>query len=106
LTGCRSFGDLGSIVAPGRGDNGHATADEVGHKRRQAVELAAKQVVLHRYVLPLDIPGFAQAFTERADSAPGDLLGRSGVHEADDRHRRLLRMRRERPRCRRSAERG
>ena len=27
----RSFGRLGSIVARGRRDNGHATADEVGH---------------------------------------------------------------------------
>src|SRR5262249_52294153 len=35
-----SFGRLGSIVAPWRGDHGHAAADEVGHERRQPIILA------------------------------------------------------------------
>jgi hypothetical protein len=34
------------------------------------------------------------------------LLGRPGIDECDDRRRRLLRARRERPRCRHAAKKG
>jgi hypothetical protein len=81
----------------GRGDHGHATAHEVGHERRQATEFAVQPVVLDRHVLTLDVAGFAEAFIERSGIAHGGL-GRPGADEADDRHRRLLRARRERPR--------
>ena len=54
------------MVACGRDDNGYVTTHEVGHERRQSVELALKPMVLHRHVLVLDIAGFAQAFAERA----------------------------------------
>ncbi len=60
----RGFGRERSKGAAGRGDNGHAAADEVGHQRRQAVVLAAEPVVLHRHVLALDVAGFAEAFAE------------------------------------------
>src|SRR4029079_1704302 len=53
--GSRSFGRLASKVAARRGDNGDATADEVGHERRQAVVLAVQPVVLDRHVLALDV---------------------------------------------------
>jgi len=62
--GGRSFGRLGSIVSTGRGDHGHATADEVGHERRQAIELALQPVVLHRYVLAFNVAGFVEALAE------------------------------------------
>ena len=88
----RSFGRKRSRIAAGRGDNGDATADEVGHERRQAIVLALQPVVLHRHVLALDVAGFAEAFTERSGTAHGGL-GRPGVDEADHRHRRLLRAR-------------
>ena len=61
----RSFGHLRSIVAGWRGDNGHATAHEVSHERRKAIELALQPVVLHRYVLALDVAGFVEALAER-----------------------------------------
>ena len=92
-----------AALPAGRGDNGHATADEVGHERRQAIVLALQPVVLDRHVLALDVAGFVEAFTERSGKARGGL-GRPAADEADHRHRRLLRARRERPRRRRAAE--
>ena len=61
----RSFGHLGSIVAGWRGDDRHATTHEVRHERRKAIELALQPVVLHRYVLALEVAGFIQALAER-----------------------------------------
>src|SRR5262249_27244584 len=51
-------------------------------------------MVLHRHVLALDVAGLVEAPAE-----PGNKkrIGRSGVDEADHRHRRLLRARRNRP---------
>jgi hypothetical protein len=51
-------------------------------------------MVLHFHVLALDITDFAEAFAKRSGMARN---GRSGLDEADDRHRRLLRARGERP---------
>src|SRR5215472_757173 len=58
-------------------------------------------MVLDRDVLALDDAGFAEPFAERSDTA---RLGRAVADESDDRHRRLLGPRRERPRRRRAAE--
>src|SRR5215472_16554208 len=99
----RSFGRLGSIVSSGRGDHGHATADQVGHEFRQTTELALPPVVLDHHVPALDVAGFAEAFAERSRIARGGI-GRPTVDEADDRQRRLLRPRREWPHSRRAAE--
>src|SRR6516165_5968756 len=60
----RSFGGKRSSVAGWRGDNGDTTTHEVSHERRKAIELALKPVVLHRYVLALDIAGFVKALSE------------------------------------------
>src|SRR5262249_47406376 len=49
-----------------------------------------------------DCAGFVEAFTERGGHARGGI-GRPNADEADDRHRWLLRARRERPRRRRAA---
>src|SRR5262249_36655486 len=92
--GCRGEG--------GHGNHGHATADEVCHERRQAIVSALHPVVLNHHVLALDVTGFAEGFAEPSAKARR-VLGRSGAEKADDRHRRLLRTRRERPR-RRAAE--
>ena len=73
----------------GRRDDGHTTADEVIHERRQAIVLALQPVVLDHHVLAFDVAGFVEAFAERGGIA-GGVLGRSAVDEADDR-RRLLR---------------
>src|SRR5262249_22226302 len=75
----------------------------VGHERRHAIVLAFQPVVLDRHVLALDGAGFVEALAERSAKVRRDLW-RSGTHEADHRHRRLLRVRRKRPRCRRAAE--
>ncbi len=52
-------------IAGGRGDNGHTTAHEIIHKRRKATELALQPVVLHRYVLAIEVAGLAKAVSER-----------------------------------------
>src|SRR6516165_1493693 len=99
----RSFGRLGNRGGARRGNNGHAAADEVGHEQRHAIVLAVQPVVLHCHVLALEVAGFVEAFTERSGLARG-VPSRPAVDEADDRHRRLLRLRPERPRHRRAAE--
>jgi hypothetical protein len=98
----RSFGRKRSRIA-GCSDNGHATADEVSHERRQAIVLAAEPMVLDHHVLALDVAGFAEAFTERGCMARG-AIERPAADKADHRHRRLLRARRPRPRRRSAAE--
>src|SRR5262245_63996497 len=98
----RSFGRKRRRIA-NRSDNGDATADEVGHERRQAVVLAGKPVVLDRHVLALDVARFAKAFTKCGCMAYG-TIERSTAEKPHHRHRRLLRARRERPRRRRAAE--
>src|SRR6516225_9910510 len=60
----RSFGCKRSKVAGLRGDDGHAPAHEVSHERRKAIEFTLQPVVLHRYVLALEVAGFVEAFTE------------------------------------------
>jgi hypothetical protein len=82
---------------PDRGDRGHATAYEIGHDRRQAIVLTCQPVVLNDYVLALDVTGFVEALAERRRKAR-TALGRPSVDEPDHRYRRLLRLRRERPR--------
>ena len=91
----RSFGGKRSSVAGGRGDNGHATAHEIGHQRRQAIILALQPMVLHRDVLALDVAGFVEAFAKRGGK--GSASDDPALTKSDDRHRRLLRVRRERP---------
>jgi hypothetical protein len=59
-------------------------------------------VVLHRHILALDVAGFVEALAERGGKG---RIGRSGIDESDDGHRRLLRPRRERPGGRGAAKR-
>jgi hypothetical protein len=88
----RSFGRKRSRVAPERSDYRHATADEVGHERWQAIVLALQPMVLDRRVLALDVAGFVESLTERSHLAHRGVR-RPAADEADDRHRRLLRAR-------------
>jgi hypothetical protein len=81
-------------------DDGDAATDEVTHHCGQAIILAAQPMVFDRHVLALDKAGFVKTAAERGAKRG---VGRSGVHEADHRHRRLLRVCRGRPR-RRAAE--
>ena len=57
----RSFSRKRSKVAGWRSDNGHTTTHEISHERRKAIKLALQPVVLHRYVLALDIAGLVEA---------------------------------------------
>src|SRR5262245_52375168 len=61
-------------------------------------------MVLDHHVLALYVARFVESFTERSTKARG-ILGRSGADKADDRHRRLLRSRGDRPRRRAAEER-
>src|SRR5262249_60515429 len=94
----RSFGRPRSRIA-NRRDNGDATADKVGHERRQAIVFAVQPMVLHCYVLALYVARFAEALTKRGCMTCGTIK-RSTADKADHQSRRLLRPRRERPRCR------
>jgi hypothetical protein len=78
-------------------------AGQVGHERRQPIVFAVQPAVLDSDFLALDVAGFVEGFTERTNTAHGGLL-RLSVDEADHRHRRLLRARVSRPRCRCAAE--
>ena len=60
----RSFGGKRSSVAGWRGDNGDTTTHEVSHERRKAIEFALQPIVLHRYVLALDVARFVEALAE------------------------------------------
>jgi hypothetical protein len=51
-------------------------------------------MVLHRYVLALEVAGFVEALAERAGK---ERIGRPADDECDNSRCRLLRARRERP---------
>src|SRR5262249_8840324 len=65
--------------------------------------LALGPAVFDRDILALDIVGFLQALAKCTQSVHIHI-SRCTLEEADHRHRRLLRARRERPRDRRAAE--
>src|SRR6516165_3221843 len=69
----------------------------------RAVVPALQPVVLDGDIPALDVPGITQAFAECSRIGCGGI-GSTAEEESDDRHRRLLRARRERPRGRRAAE--
>ena len=62
--GGRFGGERGGIAA-GRRNDTHATADQVGHDRRQAIVFSPQPVVLDRHVLAFDVADFVEAFSER-----------------------------------------
>src|SRR5262249_11993010 len=72
-------------------------------QRRQPIIMALCPPELDRNVLAFDIAGLRKAATETGHEW-FVLLGRCRIEEPDHRHRRLLRVRRERPRGRRAAD--
>jgi hypothetical protein len=48
-----------------RGDDRHATADNVRHQQRQPIELTVQPALLNRYISVLDITSFAEVIAER-----------------------------------------
>jgi hypothetical protein len=61
-------------------------------------------VVLDYQVLAFDVAGFIEAFTESGHKGRG-AIGRPAVNKSDHRQGQLLRLRRERPRCRAAKQR-
>ena len=86
-----------------RGDHGHLSANQIGRRARQSIDLALGPAVFDRHVLALDIAALLKALAERAQVVC-KRDWRSAVEKPNHRHRRLLRARRERPRRRRAAE--
>src|SRR5262245_19300448 len=68
----RSLGRKRRRIAA-RGDDRYATVDEVGHERRQPIELAAEPVILDDHVLAFDVADFAEPFAERRCKARGPV---------------------------------
>src|SRR5262245_23289780 len=60
-------------------------------------------MVLHHHVLALDVASFVEALAERSGIARGGI-SRPTADKADERHRWLLRARRDRPRDSRTAD--
>ena len=87
-----------------RGNHGHLTANQISRQCRQSIVLAVRPAVLYRHVSVLEIAGVLQALAEPTHNIVGSIR-RSGAEEPDDRHRRLLRARRERPRNRTTKQR-
>jgi hypothetical protein len=86
-----------------RGDHRYPTAYQVGGEVGQAIVVVLRPAILDRHVLALNIAAFPQAAQECGQKvSPADRRG--AAQQPDDRHRRLLRPRRERPRNRRAAE--
>ena len=90
---------------PVGGDHGHLACDQIGSERRQAAIATFRPAKFDGHVAALDKAGLAQALAERAHPARPQV-GRFAAEEPDHRHRRLLRVRRQRPRCRRAARGG
>ena len=51
----RSFGRKRGSIVGGRGDDGHTTADQLSHQRRQAIILALKPVIFDRHVAAFNV---------------------------------------------------
>src|SRR5262249_39698211 len=85
-----------------RRDHGDLSANQFGRKRRQSIDLIVSPAILDCYVLALDIAGILQALAKCAQTL-GSPVRRRGVEEPNNRHRRLLRARRDRP-CRRAGK--
>ena len=92
---CRLSGEHGTCE---RGDHGDLSANQFGRQQRQPIYLALGPAVVDRHVLALDIAGVFEALAECPQTVRVRVVKRCGVEEPDDRHHRLLRARRERPR--------
>src|SRR5215470_17326372 len=62
----RRFGpnSVAKKLMPVRFPPGHARTHEINHQRRKAIELAFEPMVLHRYVLALEVTAFVEALAE------------------------------------------
>src|SRR5262249_2584796 len=79
------------------------SAHEFARERRQSIHSTFCPAVFNADIAVLDIACLNEALPERGNGI-FECSGRSAVEEPDNRHRRLLRPRRERPRSQRAAE--
>src|SRR5262249_26511643 len=88
------------------GDDSHPAADEIGYQFRNSGKVVLCPAVFDRYVLTLDVAGFAQSFAKRCQQTR-HRLRRIRMEISDDWNGWLLRARRKRPsnrRCGRAGE--
>ena len=102
--GCgRRFGCERGPDASCRSDDIDSTPNQVTGERRQPIVLTLSPAIFHRHVLPFGVPAILQSLMECCECI-GGLARRSAAEKPDHRDRRLLRVRRERPRRSRAAE--
>src|SRR5262249_19197867 len=82
----------------------YLAADQIGRKRRQSIILAFRKVEFDRHVAAFHVAGLTQATAKRVDKVASVILSQA-AQEANHRHRRLLRARREWPRGRAAEQR-
>src|SRR6516162_8835511 len=80
-----------------RNNHGDLPAHQFIRQHWQSIKLILGPAIFNRHVLALDIPGIFQTLAKCAQKIQV-WYRRCRVEETDDRHRRLLRARRERPR--------
>jgi hypothetical protein len=102
--GGRRLGGASRNSAPGSRNHRHTPGNQIGNKRRQAVDLTLRVAIFDRDVAAFDVADLAQAAPERLHQLHR-VVRRSRLDESNHRHRRLLRARRERPRGRAADER-
>src|SRR5262245_35227623 len=100
--GC-CFGRQRRRNTSGRDNHGDLPPNQLGRQLRQPIKLILAPTVYDRYVIALDIAGVLEALAKSAQTVLNSLR-RSVIKEADHRHRRLLRARREWTRHSRAAE--
>jgi hypothetical protein len=99
--GCRrSFGRKRRGIGVSNDQQDLAT-NQIGRQRRQSIILLFRPAVFDHQIPALDVACFAQPPVEGSDPLREWPRGH-GAQEADHRHRRLLRPRRQRPRSRAS----
>src|SRR5262249_12143753 len=86
-----------------RSDYGNLTMNKISRQHWQSIKLILGPAVFYRHVLAHDVASLLQALAE-CPQPFRNRIRRSRVEIPDHRHRRLLRARHERPRCRRAAE--
>src|SRR5262245_34965077 len=86
-----------------RSDHRHLTAYQVSCEVGQPIILILRPAILDRHILAFDVPAFADALPECGHKTCS-VGGRRAAEEPNYRHRRLLRVRRDRPRGHRASD--
>jgi len=77
-------------------DHGHSARNQIGGKPSKSIIFTVRPTVFDRNILTLDISSLVQTTSESSDVLRR-LAKRPGTEKPDDRHRRLLRARGDRP---------